>query len=847
MRIMQTMFRIFIVLVVGLLGVLVAPGSSGMEVSAANEATVISNSDSTFNPKVDYATSSYPSSVAIADFNGDSHPDLAVVYNLSSTLSIFLNNGNGTFAPRVDYDMGGGSWFVIAADFNGDSYPDLAVVGTYSNTVSVLINNGNGTFAPKVDYPTGNEAYSVAAADLNGDSHPDLVVVNQLSNTVSVLLNNGNGTFAPKVDYATGALPHVVAIADFNGDSHPDLAVANGSDNTVSVLLNNGNGTFATKVDYATGSHPWSVAAADFNGDSHPDLVVANGVDNTVSVLLNNGNGTFATKVDYATGYTPSPVVVGDFNRDGHPDLIVDNYNGNTVSLLSNNGNGTFASKVDYATGSGPHSLAVADLNNDSFSDLVVANYNSNTISVLINNGGSGTSFALTSPIGGEQWPTGSTQNIKWTPSSVTGNVNIFLSRDAGTTWETIILGTPNDGNQDWVVTGPSTALARIKIASVNNPNVISISGANFLIYTNSSGTNELRITKDNLRLLDSFPLSDYDPIAGSILQYYALPWTYGQQLNVPGTLKKQTTIPNYSGTYTQLARLVNEKVTSPGDCISATNALSDYRFDANWIRGNNVMDPGTTVNEGTVIATFFGPNDTYGTTGHAGIFEKFTYGTNNKKTGFWVWDQNWLYPTLGSHAFGLTGTQDVGDANEYYIAILPIQTSFTSTQSGNASSVNNNGVINGVTVNISGSTAPNGTNVTISSTSFGGTSPSGIGAVNLNGAQYYDVNVSSVFNLGNNATAHISISSSAATSNAIMSYWYNGVWNKANNVRISGSTISGDIPVSDLGGTPIVIGTPQAPSVPASSHLSLVLMIGGLAGAIILFAVRKKRANSKL
>ena len=117
-----------------------------------------------------------------------------------------------------------------------------------------------------------------------------------------------------------------------------------------------------------------------------------------------------------------------------------------------------------------------------------------------------------------------------------------------------------------------------------------------------------------------------------------------------------------------------------------------------------------------------------------------------------------------------------------------------------------------GVAVGITGSTAPSGTGVTISSTNYGSTQPSGTGAIELTGSpqyynsievtdspQYYDVNVSSTSGLGAGAMAEVSITSPSVTANSTMQYWYNGIWNSASNVSVSGTTITGDIPVAAL------------------------------------------------
>jgi hypothetical protein len=130
--------------------------------------------------------------------------------------------------------------------------------------------------------------------------------------------------------------------------------------------------------------------------------------------------------------------------------------------------------------------------------------------------------------------------------------------------------------------------------------------------------------------------------------------------------------------------------------------------------------------------------------------------------------------------------------------------TIITSVQSGSASAAGNGGVA----VALSGSSAPNGTNVVISSANYGSVQPTGTSNPPLAIPQYYDINLSPSSNLGDNAMAHISITNSAVTSQTKMQYWYNGAWNDVSNLSVSGSTISGDIPVLALGGTPLAIGT---------------------------------------
>ncbi|MGA2131844.1 MAG: VCBS repeat-containing protein [Bryobacteraceae bacterium] len=87
-----------------------------------------------------------PAAVAVADFNGDGKPDLAVAQH-GGSVGILLGDGKGHFGEAVSYPAGGGIMASLAVkDFNGDGKPDLAVTSEYY--VAILLGNGDGTFHP---------------------------------------------------------------------------------------------------------------------------------------------------------------------------------------------------------------------------------------------------------------------------------------------------------------------------------------------------------------------------------------------------------------------------------------------------------------------------------------------------------------------------------------------------------------------------------------------------------------------------------------------------------------------------------------------------------------------------
>jgi hypothetical protein len=149
----------------------------------------------TFLAQTTYTTGagSSPYGVAVGDVNSDNKPDIVVANSAAATVGVLLNGGNGTFLAQVTYSTGGGSAprSVAVADVNGDSNPDIIVGNLGSDTVGVLLNTGTGTFLAQTTYSTGasSSPLSVVVTDVNGDNEPDVVVANSGSLNVGVFLH----------------------------------------------------------------------------------------------------------------------------------------------------------------------------------------------------------------------------------------------------------------------------------------------------------------------------------------------------------------------------------------------------------------------------------------------------------------------------------------------------------------------------------------------------------------------------------------------------------------------------------------------------------------------------------
>lgn len=336
-------------------------GKLDMAVANSGSGTVsilLGNGDGLFLPVRDFPAGKQPNFVVVGDFNGDGKADLAVT-NFGTTVSdfgnvsILLGGGDGTFQAPVSYPADKQPDFIAIADFNGDGKPDLAVANQQSGNLSIFLGNGDGTFrAVAGNALQGQNLYSVASGDFNGDGIADLAVAtfNFELSAVSILLGQGNGTFRIATSFpTTGSFPIYVAVGDFNKDGKADLAVTLFGD-LVSIFLGIGDGTFKQAVQYDVGHSSSNVSAGsitvgDFNGDGKPDLAVTSfGPDENLSILLGRGDGSFQSGINYSASTVPSSsvgsVAAGDFNSDGKLDLVVtnggDSHNPSMVSLLIN-------------------------------------------------------------------------------------------------------------------------------------------------------------------------------------------------------------------------------------------------------------------------------------------------------------------------------------------------------------------------------------------------------------------------------------------------------------------------------------------------------------------------------
>ncbi|GIO13063.1 hypothetical protein J19TS2_26180 [Cohnella xylanilytica] len=319
----------------------------------------------------------------IEDVNGDGHPDVLVLNNQGSKLTVLPGNGDGTFQPQKDmYNVVDPKGIAIG-DFDQDGIADLAISHANLNIVSIWKGNGDGTFLKTSQVAAGSYPVGLAVGDWNRDGVQDLAVANLLSDNITIMLGIGGGTFVVTASIPAGARPAGLVAADFDGDGNLDIATANDGVNFTSVFLGKGNGQFDRR-DFISGFVSDNLVAGDFNSDGRPDLAFAVNGEHNASILLGDVDGqgawTFRPPIAYNIGSYPIDIAAGDYDGDGTTDLAVTV--GGGYRLLLGRGDGTFEVT---ATRSGDGTrIGSGDLNDDGIEDLVFGSTNDGSTQLLL-------------------------------------------------------------------------------------------------------------------------------------------------------------------------------------------------------------------------------------------------------------------------------------------------------------------------------------------------------------------------------------------------------------------------------------------------------------------------------
>ncbi len=150
-----------------------------------NISRLLNNGSGVFGTATNYTSGDATAKgVVINDYNNDGKQDAMVIFNVAAGTtgyaSVFMGNGSGTLTFYKRFSTGIGPVGIVSTDFNNDTRKDIAVVNELSRTVTILLNttaqisangptsfcNGNnvvlqGLTAPAYSWSNGQTTQSI--------------------------------------------------------------------------------------------------------------------------------------------------------------------------------------------------------------------------------------------------------------------------------------------------------------------------------------------------------------------------------------------------------------------------------------------------------------------------------------------------------------------------------------------------------------------------------------------------------------------------------------------------------------------------------------------------------------
>ncbi len=317
----------------------------------------------------------------LADLNGDGHLDLVITDMINPEQKIFTNDGTGTFTHHSSVNVSSSLFSIAVADVDGDSLPDLICGANGPN--QIFINDGSANFTDSGQLLGPNTTTVIEAGDIDGDCDADLVAT-ESDGFFRVYRNDGGSFIGIAVNVDSGT---ALQLADVNHDDTLDLIVASGIPDMVYLNLGPGSDCNGNGIPDSVEISADPSIDCDENGTldlceifSDPSL------DCDGNGVLDSCEGGFVDSGQELNNFYSYGCALGDLDDDGDLDAWVANHN-QANRVLINGGSGSFSDSGQALGNYRSINVALGDLDGDDDLDAWVANGNSQGNRLWINDG----------------------------------------------------------------------------------------------------------------------------------------------------------------------------------------------------------------------------------------------------------------------------------------------------------------------------------------------------------------------------------------------------------------------------------------------------------------------------
>lgn len=287
----------------------------------------------------DEGTDSVVTDLAVADFDKNGRPDLAVLCTRAQKLVLWGNVANSAFMQVTSLPIAANATSLAVADLDRDGFPDLFIGHPAGVAVTRVTVTTPLTWGLRPALTAVSNVADLEVADLDRDGWLDLVTTsNDGGGGMDVVFGTGLGTFAPTASrHATSCAVGGLTVGDVDGNGARDLIGACSSADKVTVKRSSdwrGGASGETEdlvtTGTAAGYGPSRVLLLDLDRDGNPDIVTSRNQPATgtpVGYVRNLGRGKCTQRFD---GPTPTPALAFptgvqlplDVNGDGKLDLL---------------------------------------------------------------------------------------------------------------------------------------------------------------------------------------------------------------------------------------------------------------------------------------------------------------------------------------------------------------------------------------------------------------------------------------------------------------------------------------------------------------------------------------------